>query len=198
MGNVSGNVSNFLLFRLCNIVSISNKHSAVKIFTFAADVTALVETKDCDSYPDNYFANLTSFNVFRRPRNSNGGGVALVVRKCLKAFRRIELEPPQLEVLVVDLTSANLLVLVFYGPPSSIQYTIPELIDHVRTFTHDDLQRLVLLGDFNCPNVDWQDRSSSSHEGCVLVNACREFNLKQIVNFPTRVNNILDLVFMPA
>ena len=175
-----------------------NKHAAVKVFTALADVTALVETKDCDSYPDNYFANLTSFNVFRRPRNSNGGGVAVVVRKCLKAFRRVELEPSQLEVLVVDLTSANLLVLVFYGPPRNIQYTIPELIDHIRNFSHEDLQRLVLLGDFNCPDVDWQNRSSSSSEGCVLVNACREFGLKQIVDFPTRAKNILDLVFLPA
>ena len=115
-----GNVSNFVLFQLCNIISISNKHGAVKIFTSAADVTALMKTKNCDSYPDNYFANLTSFNVFRRPKNSNGGGVALVVRECPKALRRIELEPPQLEVLVVDLTSANLFVLVFYGPPRNI------------------------------------------------------------------------------
>ena len=184
-GNVLGNISDFVLFRLCNITSIQNKHAAVKLCTAVADVTALVETKDCDSFPDNYFANLTSFNVFRRPRNSNGGGVAVVIRKCLKPFRRVELEPSDLEVLVVDLTRANLLVLVFYGPPRTIQHTIPELIEHVRTFAHEDLQRLILLGDFNCPDVDWPSRSSSSSEGCVLVNACREFNLKQIVNFPT-------------
>ena len=63
-GNVLGKVSNFLLFQLCNITSISNKHGAVKIFTSAADVTALVKTKDCDSYPDNYFANLQASKFF--------------------------------------------------------------------------------------------------------------------------------------
>ena len=101
--------------RLSNILSISNKYTAVKLFCSTSDVTGLVETKDCSTNPDNWFADLRSHNVSRRPRNKNGGGVALIIRRSLRGFRRTDLEPASLEAIFVESFVLNLIFCVFYG-----------------------------------------------------------------------------------
>ena len=133
----SGDVSHCINFRFSNIVSIFNKSAAVKLFCSSADVTGLVETRDCSDYVDNLFANLTSFNVFRRPRDRHGGGVAAAVRKSIREFRRADLELPDIEMLMIDLTSANLIVCVFYSPPVSVRVTTVRFVEHFRTLPHD-------------------------------------------------------------
>ena len=63
-------------------------------------------------------------------------------------------------------------------------------------------KHLVLCGDFNCPNIDWdklclkhskttQDRNEQQY----LIEIMSEFNLSQMHNEPTREDNLLDLVF---
>ena len=194
----SGDVSHFINFRFSNIVSIFNKSAAVKLFCSKVDVTGLVETRDCPDYVDNLFANLTSFNVFRKPRDQHGGGVAAVVRKSLKGFRRADLELPDIEMLMIDLTSANLIICVFYSPPVSVRVNTVRFVEHIRTLPHDIIRRLVVMGDFNMPDVDWTSRTARTVYGHTMLDACREFSLKQIVNFPTRLNNTLDLALLPA
>lgn len=52
---------------------------------------------------------------------------------------------------------------------------------------------IFLFGDFNFPNVDWSTLSSSSQEAQMFVDLTLDFNLVQMINESTRVNNILDL-----
>ena len=194
----SGNISNSITFRFSNIVSIFNKSASVKVFCSAADITGLVETRDCEEYTDNKFANLTSFNIFRRARNRHGGGVAIVVKKALKAFRRPDLEHPDLEVLFVDITLANIVVCVFYSPPGGVRDTTVKFIEHIRSLHHHIIQRLVIMGDFNLPDINWEHNTAELSHSRALLNGSSEFSFKQVVNFPTRLRNILDLVFLPV
>ena len=83
-------------------MSFSNKSSAFQLFCSFSDVTGLVETKDCEDFPDNKFADLRSFNVFRKPRNCHGGGVAIIGRRNLKMFRRTDLESENSKLLLVE------------------------------------------------------------------------------------------------
>ena len=83
---------------------------SLKYFVRKLISLVLVETRDCLDYPDNLFADLRSYNVFRKPRNVFGGGVAFIVKKGLKGFRRTDLEIEGLELLVIELTITHLVI----------------------------------------------------------------------------------------
>ena len=141
------------------------------MFCSFTDVTALVETKDGPDNPDNLFADLRSHNVFRKPRNKNGGGVALVMKKALRGFLRSDLDISGLEIIFVESIVLNLIFCVFYGPPCSINHSLPKLFAHFRILPHTVISRMVLLGDFNTSGVNWRTRTSDSTRGQSLLDA---------------------------
>ena len=61
---------------------------------------------------------------------------------------------------------------------------------------------MIIGGDFNLPDIDWDDtsvRSSPQYGNEVnqlLIDFCNEFSLKQLVSEPTRGRNTLDLMFV--
>ncbi len=187
-----------MVFRFCNVVSVRKHTAQIKLFSSSTDVIGFVETRDRAGDADSLFADLRSFNVFRLPRDVHGGGVSLSCRKHLRAYRRTDLETADLEFLVVELSALNLVIGVFYGPPISIRTSLPALFEHFRDMSQDVIKRLIVFGDFNTPDVSWQHQTASSSHGQQLLDACREFDLKQLINFPTRGDNTLDLVFLPC
>ena len=65
---------------------------------------------------------------------------------------------------------------------------------------HQDAVYLV-GGDFNLPDINWEDQSISGHQNLVAINngylnCFQDLGLEQIVNFPTRYNpdRTLDLL----
>ena len=53
----------------------------------------------------------------------------------------------------------------------------------------------VIMGDFNCPDIDWDTLSGFSHFSSLLCDLIFELNLTQFVDIPTHVKgNILDLI----
>ena len=54
---------------------------------------------------------------------------------------------------------------------------------------------LILLGDFNFPNIDWNSLTGSTHSTNLFCDLVFDLNLKQMVNFPAHLKgNTLDLV----
>ena len=54
---------------------------------------------------------------------------------------------------------------------------------------------LLINGDFNCPDVDWDTLSDSNHLNIVLCDTLFDLNLTQLVREPTHIHgNILDLL----
>ena len=185
--------------RHCNINSIKSKHMQVKKFCEDADICALTETWDNSTIPDNWFADLRSHNVYRRSRADGYGGVALVVKsKAMPSYRREDLEHDELELLVVDIPILALCVAVFYAAPNKVGIAIPLLATHLGSFPQSVIGRLILTGDFNTKDVNWQSKTASTVHGHVLLNCLREMSWKQTVNFPTRADNTLDLIFVPV
>ena len=54
---------------------------------------------------------------------------------------------------------------------------------------------ILLLGDFNDRCHSWSDSHTNSELGCQLYNLTLNFNLHQLINEPTRGNNLLDFFF---
>ena len=91
-----------------------------------------------------------------------------------------------------------------YRPPRSTSEEFQlfrEQLDYIRTHHKGKkLPSVHVLGDFNFKDIDWPDRLSKSgstlsqSEGQILIDIMNNHGLEQMVHFPTREKNTLDLI----
>ena len=84
-----------------------------------------------------------------------------------------------------------------YGPPNSDPSVLNSL--NYSLFSIHSEYPIVLCGDFNLPQINWMTISptgSSSPSATLMCSIVADNFLTQIVNFPTRQNNILDLILV--
>ncbi|PIK61736.1 hypothetical protein BSL78_01290 [Apostichopus japonicus] len=79
---------------------------------------------------------------------------------------------------------------VVYRSPNSSDDNDVVLFDSIRKAAKGDV---VIMGDFNFPDINWID-GSSSRKGSNFLDVVQDCFLHQHVTFPTRGDNILDLV----
>ena len=84
-----------------------------------------------------------------------------------------------------------------YSPPNaSLAYHV-DLINYLSTL--QDCGSLVILGDLNVPDVNWNSLSASSSFSTSLCDLVFNLNLSQLVAVPTHVKGgVLDLVLTKA
>ena len=87
------------------------------------------------------------------------------------------------------------------GSTSEEFHLFREQLDYRRTHHKGKkLPSVHVLGDFNFKDIDWPDRLSKSDsvlrqlEGQILIDNMNDHGLEQLVHFPTRDKNILDLI----
>ena len=176
----------------------------LEIATYRYDIMVFTETHldstitDSELFPSNY-------TVFRRDRSYNGrkgGGVLIATRDTVKVSQREDLLCDS-ELLFVDIhVSGNRKVNlgVFYRPPKSDINPLLDLqtaLDNVLSTPNSDL---LLLGDFNMPEINWETNcvSRSSDHTTLLCEIIHDNFLTQLVKVPTREDNILDLVLVSS
>jgi hypothetical protein len=89
------------------------------------------------------------------------------------------------------------LVGVIYRPPNSDENYLLSICETVSLMCSKySNYNIVITGDFNLPNINWDLVMPTSNDKLTLVflNCVLSNNLEQIINFPTRGNNVLDLV----
>ena len=164
------------------------------------DVIGISESHLDSKIPD-VDVEFNNYSVFRLDRNRQGGGVALYVRSSLACVRRYDLETADTEMLWAEITSNHkrILVGVCYRSPSqsSIQIDnfISSLEDSLSVATTGLNSSVILLGDFNDRCTHWLSDHKDSQLGLKLVNLVETFNMHQLIDTPTRNNNLLDLIF---
>jgi hypothetical protein len=144
--------------------------------------------------------------VYRSDRNLHGGGVLIAITDQLRHFKiNIAMDDSTLEFICVyiefDKVKSNNCVLVcIYNPPSNnVAPGLAFLLDKLRHLYHEEY--IVLVGDFNMPDINWQDLSVgalSHHKNwhSSFLDIVNEFGLTQLIQEATHVKgNILDLVF---
>ena len=143
------------------------------------------------------------YTVFRRDRftTTRGGGVFILVRKQFTVSRVPELETDceLLWVKIELLGGKPLYVGAYYKPEESDEHSLSELNSSLSQFAHKG-NPIWLLGDFNMPKYDW---CTNSTDPCCrnlalyesFIDLIHDSNLQQMVDFPTRGENILDLYF---
>ena len=93
---------------------------------------------------------------------------------------------------LVAIISHSLLFVCCYRQPSSMDVTLLTNLDHLLD-TYPTVSP-VICGDFNVHESTWLHSSHTSSTGAATLDFCESRGLHQLVNFPTWLNAILDLV----
>ena len=150
--------------------------------------------KSSEVFPSHY-------NAFRNDRSSLGGGVFILVHKDLVALEKTEFVT-DCEITWTNLKlkdRKNLMVASFYMPHRDMK-DIQELRRSLELVTAGKDSQILLAGDFNCPDINWQTLTVKSNAQDkeiqqALIDISIDFNLTQVHEKPTREDNLLDLVF---
>ena len=156
------------------------------------------EILNCEVFPEEYTVYWKDRDIRHKLK---GGGVFILVRIF---FTSCEIEiDTECEALFVDLKlvdQQNVKIGCLYRPPWSDETYMK---DFERVVKHVDPHRngnLWIGGDFNLPKIDWTHQkilpqNPSGKISTALLNLTNDFSLTQIVDHPTRKENILDLFF---
>lgn len=157
----------------------------------------LTETHLDSSIPDGeiFPANYTVFRRDRKLNGRHGGGVLIATRGYIKAVPRDTLQKDS-EFIFVDLLLSHnrkIILGVFYRPPNNDPKPLEDLQAALQELSTNEL---ILLGDFNLPEIDWLNNRALRHSDIytLMMDVVQDNFLTQLVNQPTRESNILDLV----
>ena len=158
-------------------------------------IVAITETWLNDSIKFSAFSN--DYNVYRCDRkNARGGGVLLAVKSNLQCKFVESFSLNNCECLFLDilLDSSNYMRYgIIYRPPDTnyndsltLYNKIYSLVENVKHYT--------LLGDFNIPDIDWKYLTAHSNIGREFLTFCFKIGAIQLVDFPTRLDSLIDLL----
>jgi hypothetical protein len=131
------------------------------------------------------------------------GGVAIIAKESLSPTLLVPVVERKCEFIGVTISAKSFgkfAVAVCYRPSNSnyidtFGVSEDEVLRNIcDSFGIIDGLNGIILGDFNFPNIPWPSANASSVLESIFVDAINENLLTQIVDFPTRRENILDLV----
>jgi hypothetical protein len=201
----SGSVSNIPLecqirLVLLNAQSLKNKYiefkNEVVLFHRFPEVIAVTETWFNNAVPVGMFGQGV-YTEYRRDRSGDPhGGVVLYVSSTIPSD--LVHASNDIELLWVRLYIGGIVLIVgvYYHP----NVTLTSDVDFLR----EELGKIrllfptattLLVGDFNLPDINWELQTSPhSYRQDEYLALFSEFNLSQVVEVPTRGENILDLI----
>ena len=156
--------------------------------------------KDSEIFPPTYLAK-------RNDRDVHGGGVFIAHRDTINLVEienvgnNCELKAAK----IISNTHPTLCLVVYYRPPNDRETELLHFQRDLEKIISDNQKANIILGgDFNVPSINWDTCTINENPQygyalnekllCILSN---QF-LTQMVNEPTRGDNILDLMFVSA
>ena len=125
------------------------------VYSEQFDIVCVCETWLHEGVLDNEI--LQNYTIYRNDRlNNRGGGVLVAIKSDLRSIRRNHLEGTNCEQVMVEvfpLGRPKLFIGVFYRPPNDNIDSLLELRSSLDKL--DESCRLILVGDFNLPKIDW-------------------------------------------
>ncbi|KAK4811010.1 hypothetical protein QYF61_015714 [Mycteria americana] len=181
-----------------NARSMGNKQEELEAIVHQEnyDMVAIMETWWDDSH--NWSAVMDGYKLFRRDRRGRrGGGVALYIRECLDSLE-LDDGDDRVECLWVRIrgkaNKADTVVGVCYRPANQDEET-DELLFYKQLGEASRSLALVLVGDFNLPDVCWKYNSEERKQSRRFLECVADNFLTQLVSEPTREGAPLDLLF---
>ena len=148
---------------------------------------------------------LSSYPVHRAERTcTNGiskhGGVLIAVKEGMKHARvqLSEIDCLHPDVAAVQLSTPNkvFVICAVYNAPkeSPLRWPSDKLEQIIKIFDRSTNSEVILTGDFNLPNTDWESMKSDDLYEQLIVQILDRNRFCQVVDFPTRNDKILDLI----
>ena len=144
------------------------------------------------------------YQVTRKDRNINGGGVLIAINDTIPRIERPDLMSDGSEQIWCQLIigTENIFIGSYYRPQTAKEDL--ELLHNSLCKIQDEVKSpyIILGGDFNIPNLDWTEETIVPHGALQdkIMTITDDFAMDQLVVFPTRrdangTENILDLLF---
>ena len=148
---------------------------------------------------------LEEYDLFHNLNDNGVRGTALYVHKSLHAAPFLSIKSTYQEAIWVEVSlnkNDTLLVGCIYRSPGSSEENNQKLNDMIIEAKNHHHTHFMLLGDFNYPNIVWEDTYATGSGNAAENNFCeclRDEGLSQHITLPTRGrlenrSNILDLV----
>ena len=143
-----------------------------------------------------------NYKLYRKDREDGYGGVFIgVSSKLISNSINLDTHCEICSVTIQLSHNQQLIVIGAYRPPSrdlSYQQNLCKCITDITTSHPNSF--ILCAGDFNVPDVDWSSHSIATHRYPVNINQqilkmANDCYFNQLVNAPTRNENILDIIF---
>ena len=171
---------------------------------------AIQESKiDSSISTSELFPESCPYNVYRKDRTLAGGGVMLLIHKDISHMPITELENDSESIWIkVFANKTSHFIASWYRLPGgdsekldSQLKSLESQFEKIKDIHKGNKPHSVhILGDFNFCDIVWPDRLSKSgsplslSEGKKFIEILNDHHLEQLVHFPTREKNTLDLI----
>ena len=169
-----------------NINSLSAHIDELKAYLCSGciDILAVNETRLDQSFPNN-LVSIPGYNLERRDRNRNGGGIAFYIRDAINYELMHELAQDPLEWLCIKVQkhkSKPFLVGTWYRPPSSTTDIMNNLELLIKKLEVLDIE-INIIGDFNFDVGASPPNAPTKH----FLDLCNLYQYHQLIKEPTRI-----------
>ena len=166
------------------------------------DLVLLCETWLSDTILDRMIVS-NKFRIFRQDRLSRlGGGVRVICRNNEGVvYKRVDMPSRfnRLELVAVDITIGNnngtRIIVVYYPPDQLTDFNMCQLLISAFMYLSNTNMSICVAGDLNLPRMDWVNNRSPNNDIYIEFSSYFKNNsLVQLVDFPTRGDNVLDVI----
>lgn len=160
------------------------------------DIIGVSETWLNEKIPTSLLIKSYPYSAFRKDRSEGrGGGVALFFKKTL-TMNNLKLPDEfwDTEIIVCDIFDkfqSKTRIILCYRPPNISEEDDVKLSNCLKWAINTQC-KTVIIGDFNLPNINYFRADQ------IIQKTLLDTGFKQIVDKPTRDENILDLIFVSS
>ena len=190
-----------------NFQSVKNKRNDLQVMIESSHPDIILGTETWLSDKVNtseIFPPELGYDVIRRDRKGDThGGVLIAAKNTLSLNHLLTSKDSELISGTINISQRKKAILTcLYRPPSrQDQHTTDCAIQDISQLRRKHKNdTFILRGDFNLPDIDWDNYTIKGTQTSRDINdsflrMSADLNLQQVVNIPTRGDNILDLLF---
>lgn len=180
------------------------------------DETKLLVATESHLKPDilDEEVNIPNFNLYRCDRTigTKCGGVALYAHNSLQVSESSiqKYSNSVCEVLMLKIINLNLNVISVYRPPRAKYADFQPCLKKIENYLKEvpATENIMMIGDYNFPFVKWYEVENTAIykvqsggttdeqlQAHALFDCADNFLMQQMITVPTRINNVLDLIY---
>ena len=202
--SLSGSPAILITTYYCNARSLRNCLPSLhhKLYNENFQILCFSESWLCSKFSNSMLDPRSRYNIYRRDRTSKwpSGGVCTFIHKdlqsCLNCTDIIKF--PDAEIVAADVhlnAEFKITVICSYIAPNLSYDLFEQSMKFLEKICSQE-KATILLGDFNLPGIDWKNLIPTQDAKCKrFFDLCTSYGLNQYITEPTRIDNVLDLVF---